>query len=460
MRRMFASVSVVGGVLFLLTLAACSLHDEPATVATATLQVSVTPDDAHVTVMTGPELVEYGYGDRVLAGLEPGAYRITVGHGPDLYTTSLELRAGERVTASFELAEATQMQLTYQRGPFPGPSEGGALAPLKYGPPPDAGGGGDGGHHGGGEQGNAGGKKGDVYGDLWVLDRNDDGSPTTGTVYDVNGDPHQCVQPISSDPDATGGEFVPMVVSLDGPEPKCEPAEGMEAYVTEVDFGRLNLVRSPSKVLDKAYDAAMTTLTSGTGITTDPAGRLAAVLDDGTVQVIDSPLENVALYRALMANGDGTLTAPDSTVVTLPNDLDGYAPTGFQPASWLDIAAALFAAGADKTGIIDVDEVVYINEFLGLNVDGYGHYNGYTYDRQPRFGSVDATLLLPTPGDPTTYTPQTVPIMDYVFDSYDPDLGTVPGAGANATGANARGFARAADDALQVIEFIHDYALP
>ncbi len=307
-----------------------------------------------------------------------------------------------------------------------------------------------------------------------MLYRDADGKPITEEVKALNEDgtpvvPEvalDCVLPVASyavdpaNPDPNT-ELLHLVVSIDGPEPKCELTEEDLPYVMEVDFGRLNLVRSPSKVLQKAYDAAMTTLASGTGITTDPAGRLAAMLADGTVQVIDSPLENVALYLQMMTNADGTLTTTDgTTVITLPDDLVGYPTTNPLPDSWLDIAAALFAAGADKTGIIDVDEVVYINEFLGLNAGGYDHYTGYSYDRQNRYGSVEADLLLPTLGNPTTYEKQTVSIMDYVFDSYEPSSGLAPGSGVNATGSNVAGFARAADDALQVIEFIHDYALP
>ncbi len=230
-----------------------------------------------------------------------------------------------------------------------------------------------------------------------------------------------------------------MVLSTDGPEAKCEPTPEDLPYVQEVDFGRLNLVRSPPKVLQKAYDAAMATLAaSELPITTDPAGRLVATIA-GEPKTIDSPLENVALYEHLIRSGmeTGTLSLDG---VTLPRDP-------------LDIAASLFAGGADKSGTIDLDEVVYINEFLGLNVfegaDDYTHYTDYDYSRESLYDGVMATILVPDPNEPGTYHAQDVNLWTWpdMFDS-------VP-----VTGSDARGFALAANDALQVIVFVHDNAV-
>mgnify|MGYP003574381123 FL=1 len=52
--------------------------------------------------------------------------------------------------------------------------------------------------------------------------------------------------------------------------------------------------------------------------------------------------------------------------------------------------------------------------------------------------------------DATTgsWTAETVDILDAVFD------------GADATATNVAGFTLAADDALQVIEFVHEYEVP
>jgi hypothetical protein len=381
---------------------------------------------------------------------------------PSTYTDSVASRAGERVTAHIQLGEASRMRLDFQTGPFPAAPEGARLDAQRYGEP---GGGGSGGHKGGGGGGQGGGSNagrgsGDVYGDLWILYRDADGAPITETVTGPDGSDYQCVQPVASwatdpaDPDPLT-DLIHLVVSTDGPEAKCEPTDADLPFLMEVDFGRLNLVRSPSKVLDKAYDAALTTLLSGLadgGISVDPAGRLTAIIA-GEEKTVDSPLENVALYLELMKNGNGDLKQNGITVISLPNDLNGFGEEDFRPATWLDVAAALFADGAEKSGLINLDEVVYINEFLGLNVtaggsEDYAHYVGYGYDRQARYSGVTANILVES--SPGTYQEQLV------------DLWLWPGMFNQVTvgATNARGFAAAANDALQVIVFIHDNAAP
>ncbi len=62
---------------------------------------------------------------------------------------------------------------------------------------------------------------------------------------------------------------------------------------------------------------------------------------------IDSPLQNLAIYRQLMR--EGSL----GEAVNLPAD-------------WLVTAARGLGAAADKTGKVSVDMVVYVNEILGL----------------------------------------------------------------------------------------------
>lgn len=443
MKRRFALGSVVASLLALAVLSACSTQDGPMLGA---LVVDVAPDGAHVIVTAGNDLINDGYGDVELRDLEPGTYGVTARHGAYAYTASIEVSAREVVTASIQLGEPSTMHLTYQHGPLAPPP----LTTLRHGEPGGGGNGNGNGNGNGSGNGNPGGKsgKGDVYGDLWVLDRYPDGAPTMVVGLDASGDPvlvddepFLCVQPISSQPSETEEpNLITLIVSTDGPAPKCEPLEEDVPYLQEVEFGRLNLVRSPPSVLEHAYTEAMATLTGASSITTGPAGRLVAVLADGTEQTIDSPLENVALYQALLRSGmgsaDGAMSLPG---VTLPRDP-------------LDIAASLFAGGADKSGRIDLDEVVYIDEFLGLNVDAegdpyYAHFNGYHYDRASLYSGVTATILVPVEGSPGTYQEQTVDIYEYFFDSTpaDPDLVD-----------DAQGFATAADDALQVIVFVHD----
>lgn len=451
MKRAIFYGAAVGGVLVLITLAACTQQPGP---NLGTLYVDVNPDAAHVTVLAGQSVVDTGYGDVELAYLEPGTYAVAATLGSSTYSGSVEIRARERATARIELGDPPSMHLSYEQGSVAplGNATRERVAPQQYGPPSGRGGGSGGGGGGpgggsgegggsGGLHGSAGGSKGDLYGDLWVIARNTDGSPVTEEVTSLDGTATlDCVIPLAAD-----GTEIHLVVATDGPEPKCELAEADLDRVQEVDFGRLDLVRSPDHVIAKAYDEAMATLTASDDgeLKTDPAGRLVAVID-GVDQLIDSPLENLALYQHLMSDLDagvaplGGLALPDPPSASVTS------------WSWLDVAAGLFAAGADKTGTISIDEVVYMNGFLGLNDDGYGHYTAYGYSRSARYNGVETELLVESPVGSGQYVTETVPV-----------LGTVTFTGSNnGTGSNVAGFAKATDDALQVIEYIHAYSVP
>lgn len=275
---------------------------------------------------------------------------------------------------------------------------------------------------GGGKPAGAGTKKGDLFGDMVIL------------LRDVNGEPilvdglEQVAAYIYE-----GTQLVPLLV--DG-KPVAIPydAEGelvssmtigevtYDVYAAEVDLGRLSVSRSPSKVLDHALDEALAKLTSGV-VTLDSTGRLAV---DGVT--IDSPLENLALYDKYMTTG----TLPGVTI-----------PEGFDPAS-------LFAAAADKTGTIGVDTVVYLNSIRGINTPGsYYDFSSYEYDRADTWSNVVTTVLVLQPDG--SYVPTVVSVYDAVFDNTAWDDPTTIG--------GADDFATAADDYLQVIEFVHDNAV-
>ena len=130
-------------------------------------------------------------------------------------------------------------------------------------------------------------KKGGDYGDLWVILRNDDGSAVMVDGYPVV---------VLND-----GTTTYALAQSDGEL----PAE-LASMVSEVEFGRLNIARSPSKVIDHALSEALSKL-DGVVITaatleavTDPSGRLVA--PDGST--IDSPLENLAIYYEKMGDSD------------------------------------------------------------------------------------------------------------------------------------------------------------
>jgi hypothetical protein len=176
--------------------------------------------------------------------------------------------------------------------------------------------------------------KGALFGDLWVLLRDDNGVP----VKDDNG----CVMPLPSEPitmtiiDENGLpvviplETVPMMLEeyMDGLY-KCTVVPGYEDYVIEVEIGRLNIVRAYLNnlgVLDRRLYEAVKNINTGIMVKRDLAGRLVyttQVLDEAGLPVldefgapvledktIDSPLENLALYRALLKWGklEGTVT--------------------------------------------------------------------------------------------------------------------------------------------------------
>ncbi|MFO7544197.1 MAG: hypothetical protein R6W77_01725 [Trueperaceae bacterium] len=399
----------------LFVLVGCSTQLAP---EAGVLYVDVTPDDAHVTITNELEAVDYGYGDVLLTGLEPGTYWIYAGRDGQMVEAIVEVTARWRVMAQIEVGAQERTRVTYHEHASNGPFDwDGRTIAIAKGP---------GGPGGGGGGGGGGGKKGGDYGDLWIILRDADGAP----VLDENG----CMQPITSD-----GTILSLVPADDGPAPKCEPAPGDVDLVEEVDFGRLNMVRSPPKVIEKAFNAAMATLNaSEEPIVTDPAGRLVAVIG-GVEKTIDSPLENLALYKFMLtALANGEPWPPAGATFVMPRDD-------------LEVAAALFAAGSDKTGHVDLDEVIYINGFLGLNeLDGepyYGHYEDFNYGRQERYEGERAYVLVLDGG---VFVPKWVILLELEQDLFDGD----------GTGGNALGFAQAVDDALHIIEYIHTYAVP
>ena len=275
---------------------------------------------------------------------------------------------------------------------------------------------------GGGKPVGAGDKKGDLYGDMVLLLRDENGEP----ILDDN-DLVQAIAFIYDD----SMNFVPLLDADGNPVVIPRNDEGdllteitldgttYEVYPAEVDLGRLSVSRSPTKVLEHSLDEALSKLTSGV-VTLDPTGRLVV---DGVT--IDSPLENLALYTTYMTTGAiGDITLPD----------------GFNPA-------ALLAAAGDKTGTILVDTVIYINSILGINSGTeYYDFSTYQYDREDTWGDVTVNVLVLQP-DGVTYKEETVDVYDILFGGTD---------WVDTTDGGADDFAAAANDYLQVIEFVHD----
>jgi hypothetical protein len=316
---------------------------------------------------------------------------------------------------------------------------------------------------GGGKPDGAGSKKGDAYSDLWVIARDVDGVPIT-TQFTVEGETVTCVQPItfsdlSANPDVvqlaganvypydlTHGDM-PYLIPLVGeaaPELEMEPCDVDPAYLTEVsevDLGRLNLGRSPEKVLAKQLRDVQTFLNSGE-VALDASGRFVLV---GTDLTLDSPLANLAVYQSVLETG--LIQTPESPMPVPDVDLDE-----------LQLTATALAAGSPKEDFeITVDTVAYLNRILGIPVDTawaevmpvlpnvagwtgetFLNYGGFAYDRADFFpGCVDYYDI--STGTEREGVPLTT---------------VVPFAGA-ATGSGVDGYVRLAEDARDVLVWVH-----
>jgi hypothetical protein len=270
----------------------------------------------------------------------------------------------------------------------------------------------------GGQPPTSGSKKGDLYGDLYVLIRD----PLTGAAATetINGVVYPKVQAY----DASGTLLVGMWIPRDPAtgDLLTQLSDGTKVFPSEVDFGRLSVARAPSKVLTHSLDEAISKLTAtGAVISLDAAGRLVITIN-GVSSTIDSPLENLALYQDYIV--DKAIAG-----VTLP--------VGFNPAS-------LLAAAADKYGVVTLDTVMYLDAILKVNPD----LSAFTYDRTATYTGDTVKVLVEEPAGSGTYVTKTVNILDAV-------KWTAPTA--PTTGAAA--FAQAVDDAVQVIEYVHDNGL-
>lgn len=307
--------------------------------------------------------------------------------------------------------------------------------------------------------------KGDLYGDLYIILRDASGIP----ILTAGG----FVQPIAFTVDADGnlvpvldenGDYVLMPLDAEGEVDPTQIPEGANWVVAEVEFSRLSISRSPDMVIDRALDEAYLALTEADQITLDPSGRIVVTID-GVESTFDSPLINLALYEQLVTYGNLILRDADGNPILVDGNVVPLLPTSILPDSAtalsqadLDLAATLFAAAADKSGTVNVDVIVYMNSILGIDgtlTGDYVNYSAFSYDRASAYADVTAEVMVLQPDG--SYLVQDVSILDAVFGGED---GEFDAATENLTAANVDGFAAATDDALQVIEFIHNYAPP
>ena len=226
------------------------------------------------------------------------------------------------------------------------------------------------------------------YGDLVVLYRNATGVPILESSADgdrpgnpgghpVDGGsacsplplPASC---LASGDDPGTSDAIPCETPPDGnclipvDQYSCSVLPEYAIYTQEVAFERINVARSPERVLAQQLEDAIINLATADCISLDPAGRLVHQrLDvndsdgDGDTNeylstAIDAPAQNLAIYKQLMLTG--VLGDP---AITLPQPWPNY---GF-----LDTAAKGIGAAASKEGSVNVDLVVYLNQFLGLS---------------------------------------------------------------------------------------------
>ena len=387
--------------------------------------------------------------------------------------------------------------------------------------PPGAGNGGGGGGSGSGDD--AGSPP--DYGDLIILFRDYNGVPIPSPEVQVE-DPETgllvdgglCWQPIAFNVEDTDLCPAECVVTTTDPttvlvnQYNCGVATGCANCTQEVDFGRINAARSPDDVFDRQLEDVVVSLAIADCVTLDPAGRLVAstVAADETVttSTIDSPLQNLAIYRQLMLTG---FIGAAANPIELPGDT-------------LDTAARGLGTGSAKGGEVNVDLVAYLNSIMGLDdvptilgklceeyreeVQGtiqlvekcylnYGYDTSdidpagadYAYTRSVNFSNTEPSLPFPayipalapedgwfeylavidpfaTPVDARFQILQG-PILDAVF-CVDPlgdpvlpvDGDCLASIDPGFLDGNIGGFAQAADDTRAVINYMHDWPMP
>lgn len=257
---------------------------------------------------------------------------------------------------------------------------------------------------GGGGGGEAGGSGcGDLFGDLIHVKRD----ATSGV-------PILQKRWVAGPKDVYAWAYCPIAVDANGNElgflpDSCDvdPATGTAVAVDY--FGRLSAGRTKERNIRMHFDEVIDKIKGSQAVSRDQTGRLMLGTSCSSVTpeaatcfewtLVDSPVENIALYHRLMkyghfrtdpaeldtsAHGDPTtlpqyhpaLAAADllkftgATRALLPGACEGtacYAPEPLSPADFV-LATSFLATGADKDGKITVDLVEYVNRILKIPV--------------------------------------------------------------------------------------------
>ena len=248
---------------------------------------------------------------------------------------------------------------------------------------------------GGGRPDTSGTARGDLYGDLWVILRDANGVPILNSAG--------FVQPI----DANGN-----LIPLD------EEGAPIDATLPiEVELGRLNVGRAPVKVLDRRAEEVIAFLNDADEVSLDAAGRIVVTID-GVAKTIDSPLENLAIYVALMTTG--TIPGVDD----LPGTALDFLVDGKFTADGPDGGPLVARRRQRQERRSEADEIAYINAFLNINNVTTGDvtysnvdYSGFSYDRETAYGDVTTTVLVrQTDG---SWEPTEINVYDTIFGVQD-----------------------------------------
>ncbi len=133
-----------------------------------------------------------------------------------------------------------------------------------------------------------------------------------------------------------------------------QPAWAQEG-IPEIELGRLNVARSPEKVLDQAYDEALLALPASADFYNLPLEDIKDALanDWDNLTLVDSPLSNLALLKDAM---DGEI---DLSSVGITNDA-------------FTLAAVFLGVASDKTVPITEETVIALSVIYDIPVsDAY-----------------------------------------------------------------------------------------
>lgn len=236
----------------------------------------------------------------------------------------------------------------------------------------------------------------------------------------------------------------------DDAEPdSCDVIPECADNVTEVELGRLSVLRAPDKVLDRQRDEAIRTIDRYyPEVELDHGGRL--VMNDAT---FDSPLINLAFMREFLNWG-----------VLADNGREVWAPPEFFDTQYTPMLAAAFGIGAgdDKLGA-GIDPEVVIRSYFTLGIpatttfmdlidtSGADDPSGVLFPYYLDFGDFEYNREEVFPGGVCwdeliggSYVRRAKSVLDWVFD------------GDNYEGTGLAAFAQAADDARHVMVAVHD----